>query len=565
MAIWARIEPTQQPISSLEGAVTDIMPGAGWGTLIALLLLIVVSVWVGTAAQRVVQKGSFLQGYFLGNRGLGAWTLALTATVQSGGTFMGFPSLAYSHGWAVALWIAGFMVVPLTGFGVLGKRLAQISRRTGAITIPDILRERFGSSKVAIVALIFVLFFMSFMMVAQFKAGALIMKLSWPGSGAVDPSSSSNTGFDTHYYLGLMIFSTAVVGYTLIGGFLAAVWSDLVQSAMMLVGVLVLLLLTVPAAGGIEHATLVTAKRIGPGYVYGPGYVKPDVSGQRRQFLPLGLAFSYFFVWVFLTMGNPSGIVRLIACSDTRAIRRAILILNSYNVLIYIPLLVISICGRALIPELPSGKSDEIVPRLALLTSSHMPGGSFLAGLVLAAPFGAVMATVSGYLVVIASGLVRDLYQRFIHPLADNAEIRRLSHRVMITIGAIAILANLYPVDYLQAIVVFSGTGIAAAFVAPAVMTAYWRRATASGAVAAMTGGAGTVLALYAVGWVSSWMGYDQMIGPATRFRPYYLLGLDPIVWSLLVSCLLGIAISLNSAPPDPERVSWLFDSVERT
>ena len=250
-AIWARIDPTQQPISSVEGAVTEIMPGAGWGTLIALLILIVVSVWVGTAAQRVVQKGSFLQGYFLGNRGLGAWTLALTATVQSGGTFMGFPSLAYSHGWAVALWIAGFMVVPITGFGVLGKRLAQISRRTGAITIPDILRERFGSSKVAIVALIFVLFFMSFMMVAQFKAGALIMKLAWPGSGAVDPSSTSETGFDTYYYLGLMIFSTAVVGYTVIGGFLAAVWSDLVQSAMMLVGVLVLLLLTVPAAGGI--------------------------------------------------------------------------------------------------------------------------------------------------------------------------------------------------------------------------------------------------------------------------------------------------------------------------
>ena len=85
-------------------------------------------------------------------------------------------------------WVHGGSI---TGFGVLGKRLAQISRRTGAITIPDILRERFGSSKVAIVALIFVLFFMSFMMVAQFKAGALIMKLAWPGSGAVDPNSTS--------------------------------------------------------------------------------------------------------------------------------------------------------------------------------------------------------------------------------------------------------------------------------------------------------------------------------------------------------------------------------------
>src|SRR5919106_782384 len=99
---------------------------AGVGTLIALCLLIAASVWMGAMAQRVVQSGSFLKGYFLGNRGLGSWTLALTATVQSGGTFMGFPSLVYTHGWAVALWICGYMVVPITGFGVLGKRFAQL-------------------------------------------------------------------------------------------------------------------------------------------------------------------------------------------------------------------------------------------------------------------------------------------------------------------------------------------------------------------------------------------------------------------------------------------------------
>src|SRR5689334_16220974 len=117
-------------------AMSDPLPSAGIGTLIALCLLIAASVWMGAMAQRVVQRGSFLKGYFLGNRGLGSWTLALTATVQSGGTFMGFPSLVYSHGWAVALWISAYMVVPLTGFGVLGKRMAQLSRRTNAITVP---------------------------------------------------------------------------------------------------------------------------------------------------------------------------------------------------------------------------------------------------------------------------------------------------------------------------------------------------------------------------------------------------------------------------------------------
>ncbi|MBI3463292.1 MAG: sodium:solute symporter, partial [Planctomycetes bacterium] len=118
---------------------------AGFGTFLALIVFITASIWLGTVAQRAVRRGAFLKGYFLGNRGLGAWTLALTATVQSGGTFMGFPSLVYSHGWAVALWICGYMVVPITGFGVLGKRFAQLSRRTGAITMPDLFRARFDS------------------------------------------------------------------------------------------------------------------------------------------------------------------------------------------------------------------------------------------------------------------------------------------------------------------------------------------------------------------------------------------------------------------------------------
>src|ERR1700685_191745 len=75
------------------------------------------------------------------------------------------------------------MVVPITGFGILGKRLAQVSRRCGAITMPDLFRERFGSAALGLCASLFILFYMSFMMVAQFKAGALIMKISWAGTG----------------------------------------------------------------------------------------------------------------------------------------------------------------------------------------------------------------------------------------------------------------------------------------------------------------------------------------------------------------------------------------------
>ncbi|HVX15403.1 MAG TPA: sodium:solute symporter [Pirellulales bacterium] len=522
---------------------------AGAGTLVALLVFVAASVWLGSVAQRIVQRGSFLRGYFLGNRGLGAWALALTATVQSGGTFMGFPSLVYSHGWSLALWIASYMVVPITGFAFVGKRLAQLSRRTGAITMPDLFRERFASPALGLSTSLLVLFFLCFTMVAQFKAGAIVMKVAWPGSGALTLDESAVSKLDYYYYLGLTLFALTVVGYTVIGGFLAAVWTDLFQSVMMFVGVLILLPLVVNAAGGLEHASRVAVEQTGPDFLSPRGY-----SADGRTFLPASLAASFFFVWVYAGMGSPAGIVRVMASKSSETIRKSIGLLAAYNMFIYLPLIVICICGRAIIPNL--AQTDEIIPRLALHTTRHLPGGPLLAGLILTAPFGAVMATVSSFLVVIASGLVRDLYQRFLRPQASMTEIKRLTYAAMILVGAAAFAANLRPVQYLQALVVFSGSGAASAFIVPAAMAAYWRRSTAAGTLAAMLVGAATTVALYVAGF----LGEDPMIGQATLFRPYYLLGLDPIVWGLAVSLFCGVAVSLLTPPPPAPLVSRLFD-----
>ena len=115
-------------------------------TFLALVVFMVISLGLGIVANMVgrVQSG-FLKSYFLGNRSLGAFAVALTAAVMSGGTFMGFPSLVYKFGWVVGLWICSYMVIPVTVLGVLGKRIGQLARRTGAITLPDFFRERFES------------------------------------------------------------------------------------------------------------------------------------------------------------------------------------------------------------------------------------------------------------------------------------------------------------------------------------------------------------------------------------------------------------------------------------
>jgi Na+/proline symporter len=152
---------------------------------------------------------------------------------------------------------------------------------------------------------------------------------------------------------------------------------------------------------------------------------------------------------------------------------------------------------------------------------------------------------------------VRDFYQRLVRPQASTAEIKRLTYVVMILVGAVAFVANINPVEKLQALVVFSGSGGATAFVIPAAMACYWRRATAAGAFAAMAAGATTHVTLYAIGFLQP----DPMIGQATSFRPYYLLGIDPMIWGLAVSLTCGVVVSLMTSPPSAQLVSRLFDT----
>jgi sodium/pantothenate symporter len=226
------------------------------------------------------------------------------------------------------------------------------------------------------------------------------------------------------------------------------------------------------------------------------------------------------------------------ACKDSITLKRSIVMIGVYNLFIYLPLIVIAICGRALFPALKS--ADEIIPRLAIETTRGLPGGSVLGGLILAAPFGAVMATVSTFLVVVASGVVRDIYQRFINPKADDRRLKWVSRGTILAVGLVSVVASLKPPPYLQKFIVMGGGGAAAAFLVPVLMGLYWRRATAAGAFASMVCGASTVLLM--------------------NLCPVPRLGFDPFLWGLSAAGLAGILVSLATQPPPEPHVAALFE-----
>ena len=742
---------------------------SGNAVLITFLIYIVAVFVIAGLSNKLLQGRNFLSEYFLGSRGLGVWAFALTlaATSSSGGSFMGFPAKIYSHGWVLALWIGSYMVVPICVMGLLGKRINQVARTSGAITIPDVLRDRFNNASFGLISVALIIFFMTFNLVAQFKAGSEILRTLLGPIEAFNsvveslPSWFANFSSEsTDYTFCLVVFGIAVIVYTTYGGFHAVVWTDVMQGVVMVVGVVIMLPLAINQASnaidpgestktGMALVTEEMGEMLPPRYLtlviestealeedvsiaqgtwlssqgfplYGetnrifrttkrytlekstgfavveaieivsendrqrswkaletqnavetaadlaklkvrrilnkaslhipedypvaiedislkPGLLLPfqgkdgkqriamlysiitpkkdrtpgspidiflfqivytegriletELAGYAEQvqetpyladlkladidegfyahgssedqrgayltapgphrteangFLPLSLAISFFFMWAISGTGQPSNMVRLMAFKDTLTLRRSIFTVAIYYTLIYMPLVVIFCCARVLLPGMEA-EADRIMPQMAVTLTSNI-GMGWLAGLLIAAPFAAVMSTVDSFLLMISSALVRDIYQRNMNPNATEDKIKKLSYFFTLVVGLGALVGAMYRPEFLQDIIVYTGSGLAAAFLAPVVYALYWPRANHQGCIAAMLGGFGTHLAMYCVGFLNG-----------DGFTPYRLFGTDPIILGLAASFIVGYVVTISTPPPVDSIVKKYF------
>ena len=629
-----------------------VSQGAGPGAALVTFSVYIAAIFgLAWLANRLLRHRSFLSEYFLGSRSLGVWAFALTfaATSASGGSFTGFPSKIYTHGWILALWIGSYMVVPVCLMGLLGKRLNQVARKSGAITVPDVLRDRFRSTQFGLLATGLIVFFMAFNLIAQFKAGSLILRTLLDGVGAFHRAAGGlgealgGSGWlgavAPEYLICLVVFGVVVVAYTTYGGFHAVVWTDVLQGIVMVVGVVVMLPLALIQVGGLEKATRElgeqTPPRMGtavlalevpsrgdtpiaagnwvrggsgaeerlfrlrqavsiaagesvsgpvevlelttPGqiealigsgavaagvraenaattpYAYGDGQKGTYVTGpgpsasSDEGFLPLSLAVSFFIMWAIAGSGQPSNHVRLMAFRNARTLRWSIGTVAVYYTLIYLPLVIIFCCARILLPGM-EGESDRIMPAIIIYLTEHA-GVAWLGGLLVAAPFAAVMSTVDSFLLMISSALVRDVYQRNLNPAVTEQRIRRMSYGVTMLVGAAALIGAVNPPQFLQDIIVYTGSGLAAAFLSPMVFALYWPRANATGCMAGMAAGFLAHLSLYGAG----------IFANGSFFQPVRLANMDPILFGLLVSLAATYIATRLSAPPDEALVAEYF------
>lgn len=439
-------------------------------SLIALLPLgvfLLFSLGMSVYARRHAQRAGkgFVSEYFLGSRTLGGFMLAMTtvATYGSVSSFVGGPGQAWlvGYGWAYMAVVQVTSLIML--YGIVGKKMALISRRLGAVTVVDVIRKRYGSDALANLSALIMVVFFSATMVAQFVGGAKLFE--------------AVTGYS--YTTGLVLFGVAVILFATVGGFRGVTLVDAVCGIVMLLGVAVLAGGVLHAGGGYESIMASIAERR-------PEMLEPFSGGT----MPAGLYFTQWLLVGTLTFVLPQQAVRTMGSRNTKSFRRAIVMGTVIVGAMMVGVTSIGVLSAGVLTGSLAdyGASvDNIIPTAIAQTLPPL-----LAGVAIIGPIAASISTVASLLVVSSSAVMSDVYLHYCERAGRLPGFRTVSFGsrfVTFGIGVVVFVLAVVPPDVIWKINMFAFGGLETAFLGVLVGGLFWKRANRTGALLSMAGG----------------------------------------------------------------------------
>ncbi|MCM3662356.1 sodium/proline symporter PutP [Georgenia satyanarayanai] len=476
--------------------------------LIALVAYFVAMLAIGYYAYR---RTSGHEDYMLGGRRLSPTTAALSAGASdmSGWLMMGLPGAIYVSG-LIEGWIAvGLTIGAYLNWRLVAPRLRSYTETAkNSITIPSFFENRLHDTSRSLrvasgaIVLVFFTFYVSSMMVA----GGVFFEVA----------------FDTSYRTGMLIVAGVTLAYTLIGGFLGASLTDVVQGTMIMIALLIVPVVVLVALGGVGEALEgireVDPARLSP--LAGEGVTGASVVGVVSA---LAWGLGYF--------GQPHIIVRFMAMRDALSAGRARRIGIGWMVISLVGAVVTGLLGIAYVNRIGLDLSD---PEQIVLALSEVLLHPLLVGAIFAAALAAIMSTVSSQLIVCSSAFVEDLY-RIVNKDASPRQLVVLGRVSVLGVAVIATVLALNPTDTILNLVAFAWAGFGASFGPAILLSLFWRRLTTWGALAGMVTGAVTVIL---------WKQFGPEILGATLYE---------IVPGFLANLLVAVVVSKRTYRPDEE------------
>lgn len=430
-------------------------------TLISFALYLVGMIAIGGVAWRTTRT---LSDFILGGRRLGGVVAALSAGASgmSGWLLLGLPGAFYLLG-LNQIWIAiGLSVGAYVNWTIVSPRLRRFSERAdNALTLSDYFEARFNddSRLLRIVCATVILVFFTIYTASGLVGGAILFSAT----------------FGASYQNALLLCAAMIVSYTVLGGFLAVSWTDVVQGLLMLVALIAVPVVAIQEIGGWQ-ATIDQIGTLSPTHL-------SAFSGLTA------LSTISLLAWGLGYFGQPHILARFMAMKSAaemplaRFIGMWWMIISLYGAII---------SGFVAVAYFETAPLDN--PETSFISLARVLFNPWLAGVFLAAVLAAIMSTADSQLIVSTSALTEDFYRPFFRQKASERELIWVGRSGVVLIALLALLIASDPQSRVLDMVAYAWAGFGAGFGPAVLLSLTWRRMTRNGALAGMITGAVTVI-----------------------------------------------------------------------
>ena len=496
--------------------------------VVAIVAYLAMMLFIGF---RMSNKNKNTDDFYLGGRKLGPLVTAMSAEASdmSSWLLMGLPGVAYLTGVADAAWTAiGLAIGTYLNWLLVARRIRVYTHTTNSITIPDFFADRYGDKKhilSSVAAVIIIIFF-----------------IPYTASGFAACGKLFNQLFGVNYMVAMIVSAAIIVGYCALGGFLAASTTDLIQSIVMTIAIVIVVVYATHMAGGMD-AVLTNARAL-PGYlsltnVYDPETGSASAYGALTSFSMLAWGLGYF--------GMPHVLLRFMATEDDKKIKTSrriatVWVVISMAVAVFIGIAGLGMTKAGALPVLPD--SERIIITVAQLISSHGVLAAVIAGVILSGILASTMSTSDSQLLAASSSFSQNLLQDLFGVKLTQKQSIAVARLTVVVIAVIAVFLARNPDSSVFKIVSFAWAGFGATFGPIVLLALFWKRSTLQGALSGMV-----------VGGIMVFV-WKFLIAPMGG-----IFGIYELLPAFVLALLVNVVVSLVTPAPSADVLAT-FDEV---
>ena len=411
--------------------------------------------------------------FFVAGRRLNPWVVAFSerASGESAWLLLGLPGAAYALGF-LEMWTAlGCVLGIIFYWFVIARDLREESEKVTAITLPTFFAARHtrGQNAIRVISTLIIVFFFIFYLSAQINGAGKILHVT----------------FGMKELHGMLIGAAVIIFYTMMGGFFAVAWTDLIQGVIM-IGTLVIL----PLAGFIELADRgVSLSGEMENMRTADGLSLFSLTGGKTGWAAVALIVSGLS-WALGYMGQPHLLTRFMSINSSKKIKVSRRIAITWAIPAFTGAMLIGIAGVALYGQGYFEDVEQIMPHLA---TTLLP--AWLAGILISGSIAAMMSTADSQLLLISSSVIEDFYHQTLGKEVTDRFMLRASRIITVVIGAVGLLIAVTSDKLIFAMVSYAWSGLGASFGPLLLLMLKWKKVTWQGAIAGLiTGSLTTVI-----------------------------------------------------------------------